>query len=143
MIYNLRIGFNDSHWKEIKAETKEEAEKIAEAFRKDFVSRIKASIDNVKPKIEESEKNFRLVRGAVYLIRKYKRQVPAKCLESCRSCGIHEYEHKFRYLDNSKTIWLKGKFPPRLLSKLCDNGKINKPECNTCPGKFYCYTQKI
>lgn len=35
-----------------------------------------------------------------------------------------------------------GKYPERIIKKLCDDGEIGKPECQDCEARFTCFTRK-
>lgn len=137
MIFDLRISFNSSHNQEITAKDLDEAEKIAEKITEDFIG--KQDLSGIKPSVSASSKNFVLQKGGIYLIRKYKRYVPAECIRSYHSWRY--FEHLFQYLDTRKYLRLKGETPVRLGGKLCDDGVI-KPKCNSCVAKFNCFTRK-
>lgn len=147
MIYNFSISFHNAKYEKIETDTLEEAEQKAEELTRQFINELinrlesdKASPrDKALARLEESDENFKLKKGGIYLIRRYKSQVPAKCVESD---GWGDFFHRFYYLDSQRYFRLKGKNPERVIRLLCEDGKINKPECETCVSKFRCFTKK-
>ena len=138
MIFNIRIHLSDSHYEEIDAKDMDEATELAQKITEDFINR--QDLSKIKPSVTASPKNFVLQMGAIYLIRKYKRYVPAECVRSYDYWG-DRYEHGFKYLNTGKYFRLTGDKPVRLGGKLCNDGVITA-KCNSCVAKFTCFTRK-
>lgn len=150
MIYEIRFGVHsESVYEEIEANTEEEAKEKTEKRMEEWLKSFK--IRTYEPTVKLSNKNFLFTRGAIYLLRYYKKQMPAVCIDSIKYYG-DKYTHSFKYLTpptrKNRSSWyepyvnLTGQHPARVLKKLCNDGVINKPECNTCVAKFHCFTRK-
>jgi uncharacterized protein YjhX (UPF0386 family) len=147
MIYEVYFSVGDSISEEIEAKDEVEANTIADKIKEKL--RQSVAIKQISGRVTLSEKNFCLIVGGIYLIRRYKSQVPAICKYSRK--GWHykaDFEHEFKYLDTPKAgkneyFRLFGDKPERVIKLLCNNGEIiNKPECKECVARFSCYTKK-
>jgi len=146
MIYEVYFSVSNSISEQIEAKDEAEAnvlaEKIKEKLRQSILTK------DVSGRVTLSDKNFTLIEDGIYLIKRYKGQIPAVCLTSRRHWGYNgKFEHQFKYLDAPKagkreTFWLFGQNPNRVIKLLCKDGVINKPECKECLARFSCYTKK-
>lgn len=137
----VRASFNDK----VEANNEEEAKEIAEKLIDKLVADAKedlsnAVIDRPNAYVKLSDDNFKLKRGGIYLVRRYKSYVPAVVYNSF---SYSDFRHELKYLNSGKFFVLKGKNPERVGEKLCDDGSIiNKPECAACVARFWCFTNK-
>jgi len=141
MKYIVDFGIYESLCEEIEAQDENEARKIADSLVDDLLSKVRRP----SPRVEVSPNNFLLQKGGVYLIRYYKRYLPAVCTysDALHWGANRDYLHEFRYLSKDKYIVLHGEYPERLGRMLCTNAKdIDKPECEDCVARFYCFTNK-
>lgn len=155
MIYKISGSISKSVYgsfnEDIEADSEEEAKKIAEEYVDKILFKVKEDLLTVKitrpePSVSVSDDNFTLKRGAVYLVRRYKKYVPAVVHESYRRWygnGDRDFQHELKYLNTEKYFIIMGRKPERLGKKLCDNvAVINKPECIDCVARFSCYTNR-
>ena len=145
MIYSINVAYNNRMSREVEADTQEDADRIAKAMADELLEEIKTSTLAINPTIRESDRNFVLNYGSIYLVKRYSHNVPAKCLDSRHiySYRGREFKHTFEYLDSKKMCRLYGKNPPRLLGKICgDYGRIGK-RCDGCVARFSCYTRRV
>jgi hypothetical protein len=149
MIYNIRASVPFYHGGEsssIEASSEEDAKNKALELGQKIIDDIivaakELSNKSIEIHISLSDSNFLLKEGAIYLLSYYSKFIPAKCVNSwSRGWGRTKYLHTLKYLGSGKTLLLTGQNPKRIIKKLCDDGKINKPDCQTCPAKFNCYT---
>lgn len=155
MIYHISSGVHKSIRQSfneiIEAADEEEAKQMAEKLIDKLMTAINNELSNLSverptPSISLSDSNFTLKRGAIYLIRRYKRFEPAVVYSSSRRWWggtDKDFQHEFKYVSNGKYFVIRGKKPDRLGKKLCDDGTvINKSECTNCVARFSCFTNK-
>lgn len=140
MIYDVHFSHSFYESREVKARTKKEAEAKAQVLVENFKNAIIKDIENIKPTIQESRRNYLLDRGAIYLIKKYKQKIPAECVRSDYWLdwkGNKHIIHTLRYLGTENYIRTKDK--SRVIRKLCNDSRI-KPKCKNCVARFICFT---
>lgn len=138
MIYEISASIRESDSSEVEADNEEEAKAKALAIGEEILKKlVTADIDTW---VHLSDKNFCFAVGAIYLVSYYSKFIPAECLWSQRCWGAKKFEHEFKYLGSQRRVHLYGEKPRRVIKMLCEDGKINKPECKNCIAKFNCYT---
>lgn len=151
MLYDITVNASvnvGSNHRLVEAKDEAEAEAIAKGLRAEKKEEITLAMIGVSSYVSLSDKNFLYDKDAMYLIRRYSKYQPAKCISSghpyrrSRYSYSKNFEHIFELFDTHKRVTFRGKNPSRIIRKLCDKGEIGKPECNDCPAKFICYTKR-
>jgi len=143
MLYNIYIYTSvPAISKVIEAESQSAAQGIAEKMEEARREQLEKELDfTVKSRVSISDDNYRSKSGGIYLIKRYSKEVPAKCISSGRfGRGRTKWEHIFKYLDTGKIVTLTSK--ARLVKILCEDSKIGNDACDVCPSRFFCYTTK-
>jgi hypothetical protein len=145
LYYEVEFGIYHTERKTIRASSDKEAKVLAIGL----TDKLKKLIlrNKIKPTVVLSDRNFRLDVGAIYLLRRYSKYVPAECVSSSprhRYYMKEDFCHTFRYLDSDKycSIYSVGfKKHKRLVRQLCKDGEITE-KCNHCVARFNCFTNK-
>jgi len=136
---NIQL-FNDT----IEADSKEKATEIA---RIAALKALKGKVikDLLVTNAFVSNSNFMYEIDSVYLIKRYNKEVLAKCISSSTVYGRTEikFRHIFELVATKKHVsfFVLGKqLHPKVIRKICD-GKISKT-CKGCEARFICYTKR-
>jgi len=152
MFYSVYVSSSiQSLYKQIEVSSKEEAEKLLEKLKEEYIENIKRdlSLVSVSGRVSLSDENYKFGIGGVYLFKKYSSLIPVVCKRSEKDYGWRKrrgWVHKFVYFDGGQTLILKGikgsKSTEKIVKELCRDGKIGEERCNTCDMKFRCYTRR-
>ncbi len=142
MLYNIYIYTSvPGVTKVVEAEDHAAAQEIAENLEKKRRRQLKNELDfTIKSRVTISDDNYRSKIGGVYLIKRYSKEISAKCISSGKYGRQRRWKHVFRYLDTSRIVTLTSK--ARIVKILCEDSKIGNDNCGVCPSRFYCYTNK-
>ena len=147
MIYDvsisLRVSGDTNNRTTIEASSRAEAEAIAKTLEQKEL--IKTHVITASSYVNESSANWSYERGAVYLIKRYSRWVPAKCTHSYGYNQSSYGNHHFQYLNTRVTVRFRGMKGAitRVGKRMCGDGQISdKCETDACAARFMCLTTK-
>ncbi len=145
MKYDINFSFSKWMGKTVEAASEEEAKNIAKTLAREFYNQvISTKVSEMdSPYVKISDSNFKFPTGSIWLVRRYTKWIPAKVISN--GYGYNGFDNQFEFLTTGKRVWLSNKgrkVHTRILKSLCEDGKINKPECKTCVARYLCFSNK-
>ncbi len=141
MIYDILLDVSlNNNYIEVEADSEEEAKAL---LKQEIDKATNADSIHVWGSYVLSRKNYSYKRGAIYLIKKYSKTFPARCVDT-RPLGGGGFEVVFEKLSNDKMFSISNeKLLTRVLKPpLCTSGTASDNCPADCQCRFMCFTRR-